>query len=129
MSDIRDPPSQALAAFQSFANLVHAEIALAKAEIARHVSRASVGIAFICVAALLALVALNTLAGALVGALAAQGIPLWLSALAIGTLLLVLAGVFVMLGRARLKPDNLKPSSTTENLARDIDAIKEATHV
>ncbi|MEM1149159.1 MAG: phage holin family protein [Pseudomonadota bacterium] len=129
MADIRDTPSEAVTAVGHFTQLMETELKIAKAEMSRNLARAVVGIAFICVAALTALVALNTLAGALVGILTAQGIPFGLSALAIAAVLLVCAVVFALAGKSRLSPEALSPSATASNINQDLVAVKDARHV
>lgn len=119
-------PQQIVSTFRHFTTLVQDEIALARAEISKNLSRAGMGIALICIAALMALVALNVFATALIGLLTASGISLWLSALIIGGILLLFAGLFAFVGKSRLEPEALVPSRTIENVKKDFENLKEA---
>lgn len=123
--DIRDAPRQLVFAFRQFTNLIQNELALARAEMSRNLSRAGVGIAMIGVAALLSLVALNVLASALVAVLAANGVPVWLSALIIGGVMLGIAVILVFLGKSRLDPEALAPKRTIDNVKQDLEKLKE----
>ncbi|MGR3512034.1 MAG: phage holin family protein [Paracoccaceae bacterium] len=115
-------------ALQQFSRLMQDEVALAKAEVSRNVSRAGAGLAMIGVAALLALTALNVLAGALVAFLATTGITVGAAALLVGGVLLVVAVVLVMVGKSRLTADAVAPTRAAENLKSDLDTMKEHTH-
>lgn len=119
-------PEQLVTTFRQFTMLVQDELALAKAEISRNISRAGMGIAFIAIAALMGLVALNVFATALVGVLTASGLPIWLSAMIIGGVLLVIAVVLAMVGKSRLSPEALAPTQTIENVKKDFAEVKEA---
>lgn len=129
MADVKDVPHQTVRVFKQFSALIQDELALAKAEMSRNLSRAGVGIALICVAALMALVALNILATALVGVLTALGLALWQAALLIAAGFLIVAAIFGFIGARRMRPDALIPRKTAENIQRDIAEIKEAGHV
>ncbi|MEL6585118.1 MAG: phage holin family protein [Pseudomonadota bacterium] len=127
-SDLRDAPSHLVSTLRHLSSLMQGELALAKAEMARNLSRAGTGLIFFGIAALLTLVALNVLATALVGYIAETGLSLGVAATLVGGGLLVIAIAFALGGKARLSADALHPTRTAENLARDMDAIKEATH-
>lgn len=118
-----------LSSFRLFTQLVRDELALARTEIAENLSRARVGIALLCVAAVLALVALNLLALAVVAGLNANGLPFWAAALIVGGALLLVALLFAIFGKSRLGSDALKPKRTMANVKRDIDYLKDATNV
>ncbi|MGR3513533.1 MAG: phage holin family protein [Paracoccaceae bacterium] len=123
---LQNAPQQVVATFKQFTMLVQDEMALARAEITRNLSRASMGVAFICGAALLALVALNVVATSLVGLLTASGMSLWLSAAIIGGVLLALAVLLALIGKSRLDPEALAPTRTIENVKKDYEHLKEA---
>lgn len=127
--DIKQAPSVFVTILRQFTTLMQDEIALARAELSTSLSKASTGLAMIGVAALTALVALNLLAGALVGYLATTGLSAGTAALLVGGGLLALALVFVLVGKARLSPTALVPDRTASNLKRDIAQMKEATDV
>ena len=111
-------------AINQLTRLVRGEIALAKAEVAQNVKSAGLGVGLLAGAAILALVALNVLAIALVGALAN-----WLGAgwagLIVGVVILVVAGLLALRGLNALKPENLAPSRTVRNVQADAQTIKE----
>ncbi len=125
---LKHAPQRIVTTFRHFAALMQDELALARAEISRNLSRAGVGIAFICVAALMALVALNVFATALVGLLTANGVSLWLSAMIIGGALLLIAVALALLGKARLDPEALAPTRTIESVKADFENLKEASN-
>ncbi|MCF6445870.1 phage holin family protein [Nereida sp. MMG025] len=126
--DLRNAPTLLVETLRAFSSLFQNELALAKAELKASVSRAGTGLALIVVAILMALVALNVLASALVAWIAAAGLSIGLSALIVGGALLVIAAVFVLIGKSRLSPENLHPTRTTQNVARDLETLTEATH-
>lgn len=127
--DSRNAPGQAKDTVRLFSRLIADEAALARAEISRNLSRAGRGIVLVAGAALVALVALNTLAGALVAVLAAQGLAPWVAALIVAVGLLVVAAVAALAGKSRLSGEALMPRRTFDNLQRDFDHLKEAGHV
>lgn len=113
-------------AVNQLTRLVRGEVALAKAEVAQNVRNAGIGIGLLVGAVILALVALNVLAVALVGALAATGLgPGW-AALIVGVVILLVAGLLVMRGLNALKPENLAPSRTVRSVEADAQMIKES---
>lgn len=126
--DIRSAPSIFLDALRHLSALLQNELTLAKAELRENISRAGTGIAFLVIAALLALVALNVLASALVAWIAASGLSVGLSALIVGGAVLTVAGILAIAGRTRLSPDALTPDRTVANVKRDVATLKEATH-
>lgn len=127
-ADPKDAPSVLVTAFRQFAQLMQDEVTLAKAELSSSLSRARGGLALMCVAALLALTALDVLAGALVGYLAANGLSVGTAALTIGGILLSLAVVLALMGRSRLKASALKPDRTLRNVQSDINTVREAAN-
>lgn len=126
--DLRDAPVLFVETLRHLSSLLQNELSLAKAEIRENVSRAGTGIAFLVIAVVLALVALNVLASAAVAWIAAAGLSVGLSALIVGGLLLAIAAVFVVTGRNRLSAEALNPDRTVANVKRDVAAMKEATH-
>lgn len=111
-------------AINQLTRLLRGEIALAKAEVAQNVRQAGMGVAMLAIAGILALVALNVLAAALVAALAPFMGAGW-AALAVGVVILVVAGLLVLRGLAALKPENLTPTRTIRNVQADAQTIKE----
>jgi hypothetical protein len=116
-------------ALNQLTRLVRGEVALAKAEVSQNLKNAALGIGLLVGAVVLALVALNVLAAALVAALANLIGPGW-AALVVGILILAAAGLLAMRGLNALKPENLAPSRTVRNVQADAHAIKEnVSHV
>ena len=115
-------------AINQLTRLVRGEIALARAEVTQSVKSAGIGVAMLAVAGILALVALNVLAAALVAALAPWMGAGW-AALLVGVVILVVAGLLVLRGLNALKPENLAPTRTVRNVQADAQTIKETvTH-
>ena len=121
----QNPASLATEALRLSGDLVRKEIALAKAEMRQNLSHAGAGLGMIVAAAVLGIVTLNVLTAALVAALAETDLgPIW-SAVIVGV---ILAYVLLRKGMADLKPENLMPTRTVENVQRDAHAVKEAYH-
>ncbi|WP_424973919.1 phage holin family protein [Dinoroseobacter sp. S124A] len=127
--DIKQAPSHFVNALRQFTTLVQDEIALMRVELSTSLSKAGTGLAMIGVAALTALVALNTLAAAFVDYLAMSGMSIGTAALIVAGVLFTVAIGLVMVGKSRLKPEALMPERTAENIKRDVAHIKEATDV
>lgn len=124
----QSPASLAADALRISSNLVRKEVTLAKAELRQNLSRAGTGLGMIVAAAVLGIVTLNVLTVALVAALAETDLgPIW-SAVIVGVVLAILAYVLLRKGMADLKPENLMPTRTVENVQRDASAVKEAYH-
>src|SRR6056297_2009540 len=117
--DIREAPGLLVEALRHFSKLMQDEIKLARAEISRNISRAGMGLAFIGIAAILALVGLNVLASALVAWIADSGLSVGLAALIVGGILLLVAIILALVGKSRLSADALTPSRSTANLKKD----------
>lgn len=126
--DIREAPGLLVEALRHFSKLMQDEVRLARAEISRNLSRAGMGLAFIGIATILALVGLNVLASALVAWIAAEGLSVGLAALIVGGILLLVAIILALAGKSRLSADALTPSRSTDNLKKDAARIKESTH-
>ncbi len=110
------------------ARLVRGEFALARAEARRSLGDATSALAKLVVAAIFGLCGLNTLAAAAVAALVAAGstslwAPVW-SGLAVGSGLLLVAGVLVQIGMRQLTPANLAPKRMMANLRQDAETLK-----
>ena len=126
---LQDAPTLLVDTFRQFTTLMQGELKLARAELSNIVTRAGMGIAFIAIAMLMALVALNVLASAVVAYLAANGLSIGTAALAVGGLLIVIALILAFMGKSRLSAEALTPDRTVENIRDDIAAMKEASHV
>ena len=124
----QSPASLAADALRISSDLVRKEVSLAKAELRQKLNRAGTGLGMIVAAAVLGIVTLNVLTVALVAALAETDLgPIW-SAVVVGVVLAILAYVLLRKGMADLKPENLMPTRTVENVQRDASAVKEAYH-
>jgi len=124
----QSPSSLAADALRISSDLVRKEVTLAKAELRQNLNRAGTGLGMIVAAAVLGIVTLNVLTVALVAALAETDLgPIW-SAVVVGVVLAILAYVLLRKGMADLKPENLMPTRTVENVQRDASAVKEAYH-
>lgn len=113
---------------RQFSQLMQDEVALAKAEMARNVSRAGVGIALIGVAALLALTALDVLAAALVAWLATTELSVGTAAIIVGGGLLAVAVVLALIGKSRMSAASLTPDRTIASVREDARTVKEAAN-
>ncbi|WP_187431364.1 hypothetical protein ROLI_030040 [Roseobacter fucihabitans] len=113
-------------ALSNVSGLVRSEVDLARAEISENVTKAGVAIGLIAGSAIIALVALNVLAAALVAALANAGIDAGWAALIVGALLAIVAYILINKGINDLKLSSLAPTRTVKNVQRDAAAVKEA---
>jgi hypothetical protein len=104
--------------------LVRGELLLAKAEAAEGLKSAVGGLVKIAVAAILALVGLNVLAGAAVAALAATGIGAAWAAVIVGLALCVLAVVLALAGKAALSLRGVWPDRAMRGVQRDAAAVQ-----
>lgn len=104
--------------------LVSAELAAFKAEMAGKAKNAGIGAGLFVGAALFLFFALGVFIATAVIALALV-LPLWLSALIVGVVLLLIAGILALIGMNRVKaatktdPDGLRGS-----IRHDVDALK-----
>lgn len=105
--------------------LVRGEVALARAEVEAKLQDSARGALHLVWAAVIAMVALNVLAGVLIAALVKAGIdPLWASG-GVGVGLLLLAGGFAQFGLQRMTAGSLIPERALRNLRRDAETLKE----
>ena len=109
-------------------SLIRKEVELAKAETGEKVSRMAGGTVFLGIGAILMLVALNVLAAALVNWVAASGLDAGWAALIVGGGIIVLALIFLLVGRSRIKPKGLMPERTARNVRSDVDVVRGKTH-
>lgn len=105
--------------------LVRSEVDLARAEMSENANRAGVALGMIAGAAIIALVALNVLAAALVTALAEAGLNAGWAAMIVGLALAAIAFVMMNKGASDLKLSSLAPTRTAKNVRRDATSIKE----
>ena len=112
-------------ALNNISGLVRSEVDLARAEISENLSRAIVAVGLIAGAAIIALVALNVLAAALVAGLTELGLDAGWAALIVGAVLGLLAYLLILKGINDLKLSSLAPTRTARNLRRDAAAVKD----
>ncbi len=113
-------------ALTHISNLVRKEIDLARAELNENMNKAGVAIGMIVGGVVVALVALNVLAGALVAGLAELGIEEGWAALIVGLILAAVAFGLAKKGAGDLKLSSLAPTRTARNVREDTHAVKEA---
>ncbi len=113
-------------ALGNISGLVRSEVDLARAEISENLTQAGVAIGLIAGAAIIALVALNVLAAALVAALTELGLDGGWAALIVGVLLAGIAFALITKGVNDLKLSSLAPTRTMKNVKRDAAAVKDA---
>lgn len=112
-------------ATEQMSHLIRDELALARAEMTEKGRSAGVGIGMFGGSGLLALYGVGVLLAAAVLGLALV-MPAWLAALIVGVAVLLVAGILVLVGRARVKHAvPLKPTETVESVQADLAAIKE----
>jgi cytochrome c biogenesis protein CcdA len=108
------------------ASLVRDEIALAKQEMTEKISSFKSGVIVAAIGAFIGVLAILTLLAAAViglGNLIGPGY----SALVIGGVLAIIAGIITASGMGRIKQTSLKPEQTIETLEEDKEWLKEMT--
>lgn len=112
-------------AMQQLGKLIQNEIQLARAETMQKVSLAASGIALMAGAGIMMIAVLVVVMIAIAmwfTQLGLSPVGAYFAAAAIGALI---AAVLVLLGLSRLKPQNLTPNVTLQQVGRDIRAVKE----
>jgi len=111
-------------------DLITTEGQLVRAEISDKIRQVEIGGGSIAAGVVCLLVALITLAAALVAAIAKIGEPDigagW-AALIVGIILAVIGALLLAKGRSDLKPDNLMPNRSAHQLREDTRLVKEQT--
>ena len=120
------PIGELLVSFASdTTDLLSKEIELARAEVGAQVKRAESGAGLFGVAAALGLAGLGALTACAVIALALT-LDAWLAALIVGGALIVVAGIFGLAGRARLRAvTSPVPERALQSVRDDISAVQE----
>jgi len=113
-------------ALSQLSRLVRGEVALARAEIEQSIRKAGMGVLRIAAGGVLAIVALNVLAAALVAAVVTAGVTAGWAALIVGAALILLALILILTGLNALKATNFAPTQTIENVSRDAATLSEA---
>lgn len=102
------------------------EAALLRAEASHALGETQRALISLVIAAVLAMVGLNVLAGAGVAGLTELGLSPFVSALIVGGIFVLVALGFASSAKARLKGENLAPRRTGESLKRNLDAVQAA---
>jgi uncharacterized membrane protein YqjE len=105
--------------------LFRKEIQLLRAEVGEKTSQATTALGMLVAGAVVALVALNVLAAALVVAVQNLGIGAGWAALIVGLILGIIAFALTARGTSNLKATNLAPQRTARSAARDAEIVKE----
>lgn len=108
---------------ERFSRLVHDEIELAKVQATAKIKKISVGAVMLIVAGVIALYALGILLLAAVWGIA-NALPLWLSGLIVGFVLLLITGILALVGIKSLKKSNEYTVDPKSGLLNDIEAAK-----
>lgn len=108
---------------ERFSRLIRDEIELAKVQATAKVKKIGVGAVMLIVAGVIALYALGILLLAAVWGIA-NALPLWLSALIVGLVLLLITGILAMIGLKSLKKSNEYVVDPKSGLVNDIEAAK-----
>jgi cytochrome c biogenesis protein CcdA len=108
------------------AALVRDEIALAKQEMSEKITSFKSGVIVLAIGAVVGLLAILTLLAAAVIGLGNIIGPGY-SALLIGGVLAIIAGIISVVGMGRIKQTSLKPEQTIETLEEDKEWLKEMT--
>jgi F0F1-type ATP synthase assembly protein I len=108
------------------ASLVRDEVALARQELQQKLKTIQSAASVIVVGAIIALIAGLALCAAVIIALA-EYVGSWQSALIVGLVLGMAAGVIILVGVSRFKRTNLKPERTIETLEENKEWLKEIT--
>jgi hypothetical protein len=119
------PPSELLRSLLADIRLMlELEAELAKLEVKDKGSRLGIAGGILSGAAVVALLALGTLIAAAVAGLAIV-LPLWAAALIVGTVLVVVAVVMFLVGRARMRAvGSLAPTAMIETAREDVAWIR-----
>lgn len=128
-NDLRSAPGLLANALKHLSGLLQAEVKLAREELSRKLTRAGVGLACLGIALILLMIALHLMATALVAYIAANGLSVGMASMLVGAGLVLAAACLALFGRSRMSASALVPEKAMKNLQRDIEAMKESTHV
>lgn len=112
-------------ASRDLSTIVRAEVALAKAEVKKDVVAGVMGAALFAVAGVVAFLALILLLIAAAYGLVAAGLAPWLAFLVVAAVLLLIAAVAVLVGKARLSRVG-PPERTVRTSKQTVEALKAA---
>jgi len=105
--------------------LVSQEVALARTEITATASRVGKDIAMLAVGGLVAYAGLLAVIAAVIVLIADRGVPLWVSALVVGGIVVAIGYLLVQRGIAALKQQDLAPRQTIQSIKEDTQWAKE----
>ena len=113
---------------EQVSTLVRDELKLAQLEMTHKGKQAGIGAGMMGGGGVIALYGLGCLIACAILALGRVLAP-WLSALIVGAVLLAVAGIVALTGRARLRQATPPvPADAVESVKADVDEIKERTH-
>jgi MFS family permease len=108
--------------------LVRRELDLARTELATKGKRAGAGAGLAGAGGVVALYGVGALIASAIAGLATV-LPVWLSALIVGVVLLLVAGVLALVGRSRLREATPPvPEQAVRGVQDDVAAVKNAVH-
>lgn len=105
---------------REFATLIRKDFLLARAEISEKFSLLGAAVTMIVIGAVFLMAALVLLLEAIVAGLVAEGFSQMAAALMVGGAALIFGALLLWIGVRRLRPDNLAPNRTVEQLQRDV---------
>jgi Putative Actinobacterial Holin-X, holin superfamily III len=105
--------------------LVSREVALARTEMTEKAAQVGKDVAYLAVGGLVAYAGLLAIIAAVILVLAANGVPLWVSALIVGLVVAAIGYVLVRQSLASLKRQDFAPRQTLETLKEDTQWAKE----
>jgi uncharacterized membrane protein YqjE len=106
--------------------LARDEVALARRELEQKLKTVQSAAAVVAIGAIIALIATLSVCAAVIIALAEYVGP-WQSALIVGLILGMAAGVTILIGVSRFKRTSLKPEQTIETIEENKEWLKELT--
>jgi len=108
-----------------FTRLLQKEGQLERAEVSENIGKAATGLGFVIGGAVLLIPALVVLLDAAVAAITERGhlAPYW-SALIVGGAVLIIGLLLLAFGASRLRPSNMIPARTIQQLQRDASVAK-----
>lgn len=105
--------------------LVSQELALARTELTEKAARVGKEIAMLAVGGLVAYAGLLAIIAAVIVLIADRGVPLWVSALAVGLVVAGIGYLLVQRGLSALKHEDLAPRQTIQSIKEDTQWAKE----
>lgn len=105
--------------------LVSQELALARTELTEKATRVGKEIAMLAVGGLVAYAGLLAIIAAVIVLIATFGVPLWVSALLVGVIVVGIGYMLVQRGLTALKQQDLTPRQTISSIKEDAQWAKE----